>query len=82
MHDKIRIDLETGLVLDIVSPYETGEDIIETPCPDGFYHPRWDGERWVEGGTAPEPVPAMPSDSERITALEYALLAAILGGAV
>lgn len=22
---------------------------ISEPVPQGFYHPRWDGERWVEG---------------------------------
>ena len=27
---------------------------IETPCPDGFYLPKWDGAKWVEGKTAEE----------------------------
>ena len=27
---------------------------IDTPCPPGFYWPRWDGEKWVEGRTAEE----------------------------
>ena len=27
---------------------------IETPCPDGFYLPKWDGTQWVEGKTAEE----------------------------
>ena len=22
---------------------------IETPVPQGFYHPKWNGEQWVEG---------------------------------
>lgn len=22
---------------------------IETPCPQGFYRPKWYGEKWVEG---------------------------------
>ena len=24
-------------------------DCIETPCPDGFYKPKWDGAKWIEG---------------------------------
>ena len=27
---------------------------IETPCPDGFYLPRWNDTQWVEGKTAEE----------------------------
>jgi len=27
---------------------------IETPCPDGFYLPKWDGTQWVEGKTVEE----------------------------
>ena len=27
---------------------------IETPCPNGFYLPRWDGTQWIEGKTAEE----------------------------
>jgi len=27
---------------------------IETPCPDGFYLPKWDGTQWIEGKTAEE----------------------------
>jgi hypothetical protein len=37
---------------------------ITTPCPAGFYWPRWDGEKWVEGGEAPVPVEPEPTDSE------------------
>lgn len=22
---------------------------IDVPVPNGFFHPRWDGEKWVEG---------------------------------
>lgn len=32
---------------------ETPLDCIETPCPDGFIWPRWDGEKWTEGGSPP-----------------------------
>ena len=33
---------------------ELTEFTIETPCPDGFYLPKWDGTQWVEGKTAEE----------------------------
>ena len=77
MHDKIKIDLTTGLMIDVVSPNVVGDDIVETPCPDGFYLPKWDGEKWVEGKTAEEiaaikasvTAPAL-TEADRITALE------------
>ena len=62
---------------------DTGEPdpvYIATPCPDGFYSPRWNGEAWVEGGTPPEPVPPEPTPEERLAALEAAMLEMILGG--
>ena len=59
---------------------ELTDRTIETPCPDGFYLPKWDGTRWVEGGTAPVPTPTEPTTEERIEALELALLEVILGG--
>lgn len=33
---------------------ETPSDCIETPCPDGFYKPKWSGSEWVEGLTQSE----------------------------
>jgi hypothetical protein len=24
-------------------------DLIDVPVPEGFYHPKWDGNQWVEG---------------------------------
>ena len=49
----VRIIDENGLFVcdDFVD--ELTEFTIETPCPDGFYLPRWDGEKWIEGGQAP-----------------------------
>ena len=49
---------------------ELTELTIETPCPAGFYRPRWDGTAWVEGGTAPELTPQAPTLEERLAALE------------
>ena len=41
---------------------------IDTPCPPGFYWPRWDGEKWVEGGTVPETVAPEPTETECLQA--------------
>ena len=47
---------------------------IDVEVPQGFYLPKWNGTEWVEGGVAPKPVVPEPSDSERISSLEIALL--------
>ena len=86
----VRIEPETGnfiedVILDSAPSLEDGTPdptYIFTPCPPGFYWPRWDGEKWVEGGTAPEPAPPEPTLEERTAALEAAMLDLILGGAV
>jgi hypothetical protein len=33
---------------------ELEENLIETPIPEGFYRPRWNGNEWVEGLTNEE----------------------------
>lgn len=47
---------------------------ISEPVPHGFYWPKWDGEQWVEGGEAPEPQPQPPSEEQRLSALEDAIM--------
>ena len=59
-----------------------GSEYVPGPAPGGFYRPRWDGEKWVEGGTAPDPVPTEPTIEERLAAVEAATLDLILGGAL
>lgn len=54
MNDKIRINLETGCMIGIVHPSESGEDIIETPCLIPYRLPKWNGTEWVEGLSAEE----------------------------
>ena len=84
------VNRDTGIfiedvILDTVPVLEDGTPdpaYIATPCPAGFYWPRWDGTQWVEGGTAPEPVPPEPTIEERLAAVEAATLDLILGGAV
>ena len=46
----------------------------------GLYQPRWNGESWEEAGTPPEQQPQEPTETERIEALEQALLEIVLGG--
>ena len=59
---------------------------ISTPCPNGFYKPKWDfaNEVWVEGATQ-EYIDSLrgnpqPSDQERLEALELAMMEVILNG--
>lgn len=52
----VRIIDENGLFVKDAFADELTEFTIETPCPDGFYLPKWDGSQWVEGGTAPETI--------------------------
>ena len=78
----VRLIDEDGLFIEDAFVDELTEYTIETPCPDGFYHPRWDGEQWVEGGIAPEPTPYIPSESERLEALENAMLTLMMGGGI
>ena len=61
IRDDFNFDEETEIGLD-VKPAQ------------GLYLPCWNGTEWVEGGVAPEPVVAEPSESERIALLEIALL--------
>jgi hypothetical protein len=73
MKDKIKIDLETGLMIDVVHPLEVGEDIIETPCLIPYCLPKWNGQEWVEGATefpiAQEVIEVKPIE-ERIEEVE------------
>lgn len=74
MKDKIKIDIETGLMIDIVHPLEFGDDIIETPCDIPFYLPKWNGEAWEEGATQ-EYIDSLKSQlSEPTEADELAIL--------
>jgi hypothetical protein len=53
MRKVIRID-ETGMFIEDVilqNTDKTPDDCIEIPCPDGFYCPKLDGDKWVEGLT-------------------------------
>lgn len=73
----VRIIDSNGFFVEDAFVDELTEFTIETPCPDGFCLPKWDGEKWVEGKTAEEiaaikasvTAPAL-TEADRITALE------------
>ena len=72
----VRVIDETGLFIEDTFVDELTEFTIETPCPAGFYKPKWDGESWVEGATQEyidslQPTPQEPSIDDRISALEF-----------
>lgn len=78
MKKYVRIIDNDGYFLEDAFVDELTENTIETPCPSGFYKPKWDGEKWVEGGEAPEPkIKIEPLTNEEITEI----LADIIGGA-
>ena len=61
---------------------------LEVAPAQGLYLPKWNGEAWEEGATQEyidnlkaQAEPQEPTESERIEALEQALLEIILGGA-
>lgn len=64
----VRIIDEQGFFISDEFVDELTPKTIETPCPAGFYHPKWDGEKWVEGGQAPEPTIPEPTDIEVLQA--------------
>ena len=53
---------------------ELDQQYVEEAPPQGLYLPRYMNGIWVEGGTAPEPVPQALSEAERIEMLENMLL--------
>lgn len=60
---------------------ELTEFTIETPCPAGFYLPKWDGSKWIEGKTADEiaaikaGAKSEPTLEERVASTEAAITA-------
>ena len=67
-------------VLDVEGNVQLDPQYIEDDVPQGFYWPKWNGTEWVEGGVAPEPTPPVPTDVERILAMEEALDFLLMGG--
>ncbi len=61
----VRIIDENGLFVEDAFVEELTEFTIETPCPPGFYLPKWDGTQWVEGKTAEE-IAAIKASAEMV----------------
>ena len=59
------IDKETQLFIrdDFNFDEETEIGLDVTPA-QGLYVPKWDGEKWIETGQAPEPTPQEPTELE------------------
>ena len=82
----VRLIDENGLFIEDAFVEELTEFTIETPCPQGLYHPKWDGEQWVEGLTQEQidaikaSAVAEPTLEERLQALELLELERLFGG--
>ena len=46
----------------------------------GLYAPKWDGEKWIETGQAPEQTPQEPTEKERLDNLENTILMLLMTG--
>ena len=75
MSNYVRIIDSNGFFVEDAFVDELTEFTIETPCPDGFYLPKWDDSTWVEGGTAPAPTMPEPTTDERLASVEAAITA-------
>lgn len=72
----VRIIDENGLFVEDAFVDELTEFTVETPCPAGFYLPRWDGSQWVEGGTVPETAtPELTLDEKVVQLAEQMVIA-------
>ena len=81
----VRVIDENGMFVEDTFVEELTPCTIETPCPAGFYHPKWNGEEWVEGATQEyidslQPAPQEPSIGDRVSALEMMELERLFGG--
>lgn len=82
----VRIIDENGFFLKDAFIDMLTEFTIQESCPGGFYLPRWDGEKWIEGKTQVEinailaSIIIEPTAEERINNLETLILE--LGGII
>ena len=67
-------------ILDAEGNPQLDPQYVEEAPPQGLYLPRWTGTEWVEGGVAPEPTPYIPTEADRIGAMEEALDFLLMGG--
>ena len=86
MRKFVRIVDENGLFIEDAFVVELTEFTIETPCPAGFYHPKWDGTDWIEGLSEEEiaeltkPALQEPTVEERLQMAEDTIMLMLTGG--
>ena len=77
----VRVIDSKGFFVEDALVDELTELTIETPCPGGFYLPKWNGTQWVEGKTADEisaikaGAKSEPTLEERVASTEAAITA-------
>ena len=75
------IEKETNLFIRDDFTYDEETEIgLEVEPSQGLYIPKWDGEKWVETGKAPEPTPQEPTEKERLDNLENTILMILMVG--
>lgn len=69
MKQVIEVD-ENGLFVEdvILSDDADTTGFITVMCPGGFYRPKWDGQKWVEGATTDYIQSLQPSQTDQIKA--------------
>ena len=77
----VRLIDDKGLFIEDTFVEELTEFTIETPCTEGLYKPKWNGNKWIEGLTQTEidaikniELAKQPLMEDRIKNLELAIL--------
>lgn len=75
------IDKQTQLFIrdDFTFDEETEIGLDVEPA-QGLYTPKWDGEKWIETGTPPEPTPQEPTELELLMLAVAELANIVMGG--
>ena len=73
---------EDGLSTELVIRHQPVLDpqYVEERWAEPMYTPRYIDGAWIDVGSAPEPTPPVPTDVERILAMEEALDFLLMGG--
>jgi len=89
MKKVVMIDSDGMYVKDVIlkDDEEIPANCIAEKVPAGFYHPKWDGQNWIEGLTheqietlKAEAAHQKPTLEERVQALELLELERLFGG--
>lgn len=82
------VDRETKMFIRDDFTFDEATEIgLEVEPAQGYYRPKWDGEKWVEGLTQEQidaikvqATPIEPTIEERVQALEFMELERLFGG--